>query len=487
VTNDIALMSAAEQGQLIRTRALSPVELVRACLDRIERHDPILRAYITVCADSALEQARQAEREIAAGQYRGPLHGIPFGVKDQLCTRGIRTTLGSRIMADYVPDRDATAIVRLKAAGAILIGKENLHEFGKGGTHVFPYGQPRNPWNIEHNPAGSSSGSGIAVACGFSSGSLGEDTGGSIRSPAAANGVVGMRPTFGRVSRHGGVMYGWTADTIGPITRSVEDNALFLQTIAGHDAEDPLSSTRPVPDYVSEMRGGVRGLRLAVVREMTWPDGVSPEVRSAMERAIVVLRELGAIISEISLKLAKHAVPLLMLTSDSDIASMMLKRWLRTRWNDFDTGTRSRLAAGCLIPAAVYHRAMRARVLVRREILDALAGCDALLSPTNLNPPGRIDAARETVGSAGDMQNKVLLRRISTYPFSMANVPAIAVPAGQSARGLPISLQIAAKPFDESCALRVAYAYEQATPWHQRHPDLTAIEADAKRLTRSNP
>ena len=474
-TIDVTFLSAAQQGRLIRERKLSPVELVQSCLARIERWNPVLHAYITVCADAALAAARDAEREIAAGHWRGPLHGLPFGVKDQLNTRGIKTTLGSRILADNVPDHDATVIERLKAAGAILIGKENLHEFGKGGTIDFPYGQPRNPWNLDHNPAGSSSGSGIAPACGFSSGSLGEDTGGSVRSPAAANGIIGLRPTFGRVSRWGGVMYGWTADTIGPLTRTVEDNALFLQAIAGHDPKDPLSSTRPVPDYGAALTTDLKGLTLGVVREMTWPDGVHAEVASAIKEAIKVLEGLGATVREVSLTRAKHAVPLLMLTSDSDIAAMMLKRWLRTRWNDFDAGTRTRLAAGCLIPAAVYHRAMRARALVRREVLDVLGGVDALLSASNLNPPGRIDATREKVESEDDMQRKILLRRISTYPYSIANVPALAVPAGFTKAGLPVSLQIAAKPFDEAMVFRVAHAFERATPWHNRHPELSQL------------
>lgn len=474
-TIDVTFLSAAQQGRLIRERKLSPVELVQSCLARIERWNPVLHAYITVCADAALAAARDAEREIAAGHWRGPLHGLPFGVKDQLNTRGIKTTLGSRILADNVPDHDATVIERLKAAGAILIGKENLHEFGKGGTIDFPYGQPRNPWNLDHNPAGSSSGSGIAPACGFSSGSLGEDTGGSVRSPAAANGIVGLRPTFGRVSRWGGVMYGWTADTIGPLTRTVEDNALFLQAIAGHDPKDPLSSTRPVPDYGAALTTDLKGLTLGVVREMTWPDGVHAEVASAIKEAIKVLEGLGATVREVSLTRAKHAVPLLMLTSDSDIAAMMLKRWLRTRWNDFDAGTRTRLAAGCLIPAAIYHRAMRARALVRREVLDVLGGVDALLSASNLNPPGRIDATREKVESEDDMQRKILLRRISTYPYSIANVPALAVPAGFTKAGLPVSLQIAAKPFEEAMVFRVAHAFERATPWHNRHPELSQL------------
>jgi len=333
-SNDLVFLSVARQAELIRSRAVSPRELVAAYLARIERYDGVLRAYITVCAEQAMTEAVQAERDIAAGNYRGPLHGIPFGVKDQLCTRGIRTTVGSKIMADHVPDYDATVVTRLIRAGAILIGKENLHEFGKGGTNYFPYGQPRNPWDPSRNPGSSSSGSGIAPAAGLCSGSLGEDTGGSVRGPAAACGVVGLRPTFGRVSRHGGMMYGWTADTIGPITRTVEDNALFLGAIAGHDENDALSSPRPVPDYVSSLKNGIRGVRLAVVTEMARPEGVHPEVRAAFETALAALKELGAQVSEVTLPWARHAIPLNMMTSDADVASMFLPL-LRARrlWN----------------------------------------------------------------------------------------------------------------------------------------------------------
>lgn len=469
--SDLVFLSAAAQAKLVRQRAISPVDLVQACLARIERYDPVLRAYITVCAEQALAEARQAEREIAAGTYRGPLHGIPFGVKDQLCTRGIRTTVGSRIKADYVPDFDATVIARLKAAGAILIGKENLHEFGKGGTIVFPYGQPRNPWDPDRNPGSSSSGSGIAPAAGFCSGSLGEDTGGSVRGPAAACSVVGLRPTFGRVSRHGGVMYGWTADTIGPLTRTVEDNALFLQAVAGYDANDPLTSKRPVPDYAAALRLDLQGLRLAVVREMSWPDGVHPEVRRAFEQALAALKELGAELTEVSLPWAKHAIPLNMMTSDADVASMYVPL-LRTRWNDFDIGTRTRMATAALVPASIYSRAMRARAVVRGQILGALKTNDALLSPTNLKPPALIEDAREKVESQADVAQRLILRRISTHPFGTANTPTLALPMGFTQDGLPLSLQIAGRPFAEETVFRIGHAYERATPWHAQHPDL---------------
>ena len=468
---DLIFLSIARQAELIRSRAVSPRELVAAYLARIERYDGVLRAYITVCAEQAMAEAAQADRDIAAGNYRGPLHGIPFGVKDQLCTRGIRTTVGSKIMADHVPDRDATVVSRLRRAGAVLIGKENLHEFGKGGTNYFPYGQPRNPWDPSRNPGSSSSGSGIAPAAGLCSGSLGEDTGGSVRGPAAACGVVGLRPTFGRVSRHGGVMHGWTADTIGPITRTVEDNALFLGAIAGHDENDALSSTRPVPDYVSTLRNGIRGLRLAVVTEMARPDGVHPEVRAAFEAALTVLKDLGAQVSEVSLPWAKHAIPLNMMTSDADVASMFLPL-LRTRWDDFDVGTRTRMATAALVPAAIYSRAMRARAVVRGQILDALAQYDGLLCPTSLRPPASIEDAREKVESRADIAQRLILRRITTHPFGTANVPTLAVPMGFTSEGLPLSLQIAARPFAEEAVYRIGHAYESATQWHAQHPDL---------------
>lgn len=474
MAEDVTLLGATHQARLIARHELSPVELVRACLDRIARYDTKLRAYITVCADEAMAAARQAEQEIAAGRYRGPLHGLPFGVKDQLHAAGVRTTLGSRATGTTIAAEDATCIARLKAAGAILIGKENLHEFGKGGTHDFPFGQPRNPWNLDYNPAGSSSGSGIAPAVGFTSFSLGEDTGGSVRSPAAANGIVGLRPTFGRVSRHGGVMYGWTADTIGPLARRVEDIAMVMGAISGGDPHDPLCSNRPVPDYRSTLTLDLAGVRLGVVREMTFPEGVHPEVRAALEQALDDLRALGATLEEVSLPRAKYSVPLQLLTSDADIASMFVHKWLKPHWHDIDVGTRQRLGAAALIPATVYARANRARVIVRKEVLEACSRYDALIAATSLSPPGLIDAVRETVTTKEDMSTKVILRRIGTYPFSMANIPALAVPMGFSSKGLPLSLQIAAKPFDEAMVFRVAHAYEQSTPWHTRHPDIDA-------------
>ena len=273
------------------------------------------------------------------------------------------------------------------------------------------------------------------------------------------------------MSRHGGVMHAWHSDTVGPVTRTVADNALFLSTIAGHDPRDPLSSTRPVPDYAAALTGDLRGLRLAVVREIAWPDGIDPGVRGAFERALAVLKDCGAEIGDVSLPWAKHAIPLQMLTSDADASSMYLKL-LRNQWYRFDVGTRTRMAASLLVPAPIYSRAMRARAVVREQILAALRQWDALVSPTHLKPPGLIDETREKVETKTDVAQRLILRRIGTHAFGAANVPTIALPMGHTEEGLPYSLQIAGKPFAEETVYRIAHVYEEATPWHKRHPDL---------------
>jgi len=292
-----------------------------------------------------------------------------------------------------------------------------------------------------------------------------------VRGPAAANGIVGLRPTFGRVSRYGGVMHAWNGDTIGPLTRTVEDNALFLGAIAGHDDRDPLSSRRPVPDYAGSLSRGVSGLRLAVVREMARAEGIHPEIRAAFEEAVAVLKQAGAEVGEVSLPWARHAIPLQMLTSDADVASMFLPL-LRSRWGDLDVGTRTRMASAALVPASIYSRAMRARAVVRRHILEALGQWDALLSPASVFPPATIDDAREKVDEREDVEKRLVLRRICTHPFSVANVPALVVPMGFTRDGLPLSLQIAARPYCEETAYRTGRAFELATKWHARHPDL---------------
>ncbi len=478
--HDFLFFPLAKQAELLHTKQLSPVELVEASIRRIEQTDKTLCAWISVGADQAIAAARQTEGDILKGHIRGPLHGIPFGVKDQMHALGFKTTMGTRVLDEHEmqPPFTTTAIDRLTTAGAIFLGKQNLHEFGKGGTLNFPYGQPKNPWDIAYNASSTSTGSGIATAAGQCSFSLGEDTGGSIRGPASCNGVCGMRPTHGRVSRHGGVMAAYTSDTIGPLARTVLDLASVLQVIAGHDPNDPLCSTRPVPNYRAELHNafeGLKGMKLAVVKEIARFDGVHTEVSKAFERAVDQLRDLGAEIHEVSLPWAKWAVPLQMLTADADVAAWFQGNYLKDRYERFDQGTRTRLIASSLIPASVYSRAMRARRLVRQQVLDAFNHFDALLTPTNITPPKKIEDSQERVDSPEDMVPRLIQRRISLYPFSLSNVPAMSIPMGFSENGLPLALQIAARPFGESTVFRVGHAYQMATHWHEQHPDLKRI------------
>lgn len=472
--DELSALSGGEQAALIRARRISPVELVTSCLDRIGRWDGRLKAWITVDGERALAAARRAESEIMAGRYRGPLHGIPYGVKDQMHATGFPTTLGTRVLDPHetVAPGDAAVIERLEAAGAILLGKQNLHEFGKGGTLDFPFGQPRNPWNPAYSASSSSTGSGIAPAACMCTFSLGEDTGGSIRGPAALNGVAGLRPTYGRVSRHGAVMAAYTSDTIGPLARSVGDLAEVLTAIAGPDARDPLCSERPGENYAAGLERPIRGRRLAVVREIAWGEGTSEEVKAAFSAALDVLRDLGAEITEVSLPLALYAVPLQLLSADADVAAWFLGKYLRERYERFDVGTRTRLAASSLIPATSYNRAMRARVLVRRQVLEALDGVDALVSPTMIRATRPIGQEQEKVENSDEAVIRLMERRIGVYPFSLANVPAVSVPMGFCRAGLPLAVQFAGRPFGEASLMNIAYAYERAAGWWRRLPVL---------------
>ena len=305
--SEIPFLSATQLADLIKSREVSPVEAVEAYLDRIAEVDGQLNSYITVCREEALAAAQEAESEIAGGNYRGPLHGIPVAVKDQLNTRGIRTTGGSSILADNVPDADATVVAKLKDAGSVLLGKLNMSEFASGDAFHHPYGRPRNPWDLTRNPGTSSSGSGAATAAGLCATSIGEDTGGSIRGPATFCGLVGIRPTWGRVSRYGMQGAAWSMDTAGPISRTVEDCAITLEAISGHDPNDPYTWDVPVPDYRAGLTGDIRGLKVGVVRERVYSDVVDSEVGEAVIRAIARLGELGADIEELSLPLMLHS------------------------------------------------------------------------------------------------------------------------------------------------------------------------------------
>lgn len=477
--NELAFMSVIDQAKLIETRQISPLDLVELYLERIERWDGILHAWTYICADEARAVAKAAEKEIAAGNYRGPLHGIPFGVKDQMKTEGVPTSLASIIKEDFGSDEDATVVARLKAAGAILLGKQNLHEFGKGGANRFHFGEPRNPWNPDHTPASSSSGSGIAPAAGMCSFAIGEDTGGSVRGPGWANGLAGIRPTFGRVSRYGGFMYAYTQDTFGPLTRTVADNALVMGVIAGHDPNDPLTGKEPVPDYVAGLDGDIAGLRIGFVRELTTDLEMHPDVKAAFEQLREILTAKGAVVDEVSLPWGKYGVALQMLTSDAEVASMLMRSALSEHWDKVDDGIRARVAAAALVPAVFYTRAMRARVLVRGQFLALYEDHDALIGLSHIVPPEPIRETRSNLSRPEDFAKKVAhARRMLSYPFNIANVPAMNVPCGFS-DGLPMGFQVSARPYDEATLYRVAHAYEQEAGWYKTHPDLDVTLAGA--------
>jgi aspartyl-tRNA(Asn)/glutamyl-tRNA(Gln) amidotransferase subunit A len=467
--DDLAFASATVLGALVRDKQVSPVDLVRLYLERIDRLDGRLRSYITVCGEAAMAAARAAETALGRGEPGGPLHGIPFAVKDQFATAGVRTTVGSRLLADHVPAETATVVERLLHAGGILLGKLNLTEFALGGTIEFPFGQPRNPWNLDHDPGGSSSGSGIATAAGLCAVSLGEDTGGSVRSPAAFCGVVGLRPTWGRVSRHGSFPLAWSMDAAGPLGRTVEDVARLFALIAGHDPRDPLMSHRSVPDGVGALDAGVRGLRIGVIRDLTASAETAEEVRAAVTAAARAFEREGAIVDEVSLPLLPLAGAVFMALADSDGAGLHL-RWLRTRPGDYDRGTRRRLLTAALVPAATYHEAARARALIRRQVLDALARRDLLLCPVAPQPPGPIAALAAPITARAQVAGRFFARRSYVTPAALAGVPAIAVPAGPSASGLPLAVQLLGRPFDEPTLLRAARAHERATPPAGRPP-----------------
>ncbi|MFQ5828626.1 MAG: amidase [Candidatus Methylomirabilia bacterium] len=468
---DVAFLGAGALATLVREKRLSPVELVEVYLRRIDALDGRLRAFITVCGEDALRAAREAEVAVARGEAPGPLHGVPVAVKDQFYTNGIRTTVGSRILEKFIPEEDATVVARLKSAGAILLGKLNLSEFAFGGTLHHPFGQPRNPWHLECDPGGSSSGSAVATAAALCAATLGEDTGGSVRGPASWCGTVGVRPAWGRVSRHGCYPLSWSMDTAGPLTRTVEDSALLLKVIAGYDPKDPLTSRRSVPDYPAALTGEVRGLRVGIIRELTLGADTDPEVGNAVSAAGTLLGRLGARVEELSLPLLPLAGAVFMALADSEGAGLHQHRLL-SRPDDYDHGTRRRLFTASLLPAAVYHQAQRARGLIREQVLDALARYDLLLCPTSPRSAPPIAAGGSPITSKEEAARRFFTRRSYTTPFSLAGTPAMSIPCGFTTSGLPIGLQLAGRPFDEATLFRVSYAYEQETAWHTRRPSL---------------
>jgi aspartyl-tRNA(Asn)/glutamyl-tRNA(Gln) amidotransferase subunit A len=461
---DLLFASIATAAAAIRSGSASPLDLAEASLARIEAIDGSLRSYVTVTADLARAQARQAGQELAAGRDRGPLHGIPVGLKDAYATRGVRTTAHSRLFADWVPAADATTVARLRNSGAVLLGKHGMAELAFGGPAadgIFP--APRNPWQPDHEPGGSSSGSGAAVAAGLCYGALGTDAGGSIRKPAAHCGVVGLKPTYGRVSRNGIVPLAWSLDHPGPMGRTVEDVAILLGAVAGADPLDPSAANEPVPDYLAALEQGVEGLRLGVATAWLHEFGtIDPEILAAFERALAVLEGEGASIVEIESEplMAGRAATTVIITAE---AFACHERTLREHPELLGRSVKKSFGPGMFISAADYLAAQRARAVLRGQVAAILRRVDAIVSPTCPRPAARLDAIDFDARFAEPS---------FVNPYNLLGLPAVSVPCGFTGAGLPVGLQIAAAPFEEAQVLRIARAYERVTPWHERHPPL---------------
>ena len=458
-------LPVAGMSRLLDRREVSPVELTRGVLDRAAMLDPQLSAYLLLTADHAMEQAHAAEAEIAAGRRRGPLHGIPFALKDIFATAGIRTTGHSRVCADNVPAQDAACVAKLYDAGAVLLGKLATHEFAHGGPSFdLAWPPARNPWNTGHFTGGSSSGSGAAVAAGLAPFALGSDTGGSIRLPAALCGIVGLKPTYGLVSRRGVMPNSFTFDHVGPMTWTVADCALVLAAIAGHDPADPASADRPVPDYMAALGQGLRGLRIGVVRHFHEADiDTHPEVAAAFDQALAVLRSLGAEVEDVRLRPAKQYSDVKVAIAESELFSVHAAA-LRSRPGDFGEDFLGRVLGAVMISGADYMDAQRERRQMLAEADAVWQRCDALVTPTAPAPAPPL----------GQWRTVNFWQKASfTTPFNVLGGPALSQCMGFSTAGLPLALQVAGRPFDEATVLRIGHAYERATAWRDRRPVLS--------------
>jgi aspartyl-tRNA(Asn)/glutamyl-tRNA(Gln) amidotransferase subunit A len=460
--SELAYLGLAEAADLIRARKLSPVEYAQALLDRTNKLDPRYHAYIKLTPERAMEAARRAEREVAAGNLRGPLHGVPYGLKDIIDVAGLPTTCHSRVLIDNVAAANAVVTERLEAAGGILMGKLATHEFAIGGPSFdLPWPPAVNPWGGNHFPGGSSSGSGVALATGLVPAALGTDTGGSVRNPASMCGITGMKPTYGLVSRRGVFPLAYSLDHVGPMTRDVRDNALLLQVLAGYDAEDPGSANLPIPDYSADLDRGVKGLRIALVRHFYAEDmQADAEQLQAIDAAAEVLRGLGAEVREVRL------APLSDYSTCTRIiicceAYAIHRRWLAERPADYGDLARRRILEGAAFSAADYIDAQRMRARLTKRTLEVLAGFDAALTASGMDPTVRIDDAEACLR---------VYPRQARQPFNVTGQPALAMPAGFTKDGLPLSLQLVGHPFQEAMVYRIAAAYERATGWIKRHP-----------------
>ena len=471
----------------LRRGDLTSTELTQALFDRIEDTDGKIGAYLTVCRDRGMAEARAADARLADGDASSKLLGIPFALKDVLLTDGVPTTCASRMLQGFTPPFDATAVRRLKEAGAVLLGKTNMDEFAMGSsTENSGFSVTRNPWNPDRVPGGSSGGSAAAVAAGQCVAALGTDTGGSIRQPAAFCGVVGLKPTYGRVSRFGVVAYASSLDQVGPITRDVSDCALALQAIAGHDPADSTSVDAPVPDYAAELSRGASGLRVGVPREY-FVAGMQPEVEQAVRQGVREIEKAGAEAVEVSLPRTGYAVAAYYVIATAEASSNLARydgmrygpraqaedltsTYTKSRSQGFGPEVKRRIMLGAYVLSAGYYdayylKAQKARTLVRQDFESVLRQCDAIVTPTTPTTAFRIREMTED-------PLRMYLSDIFTIPANLAGLPALSLPCGFDRAGLPIGMQIIGRPFDESTVLRLAHAFEQATDWHRRRPGI---------------
>lgn len=460
---DLAYLTVADAAELLRARKLSPVEYAKALLDRIETHDSDFHAFLRVTPELALEDARRAEVELMRGEWRGPFHGVPYGLKDIVDYAGVLTTAHSKILQENLAATDAVVTQKLRAAGGVFMGKLSTHEFAIGGPSFdLPWPPARNPWNRDHFCGGSSSGPGSATAAGFLPAAIGTDTGGSIRNPASMCGVVGMKPTYGLVSRRGVMPLAFSLDHVGPLTRTVRDNALMLDAIAGHDPLDPGSANCATGGYTAELGRGVKGLRVGVIRHFYTRDmKADAEMTAGIEAAVKLLSNLGAQVREINTAaLGDYATcNRTILTSE---AFAIHEKWMRERPQDYGALARERLMAGAFVRAADYVNATR----IRRKMADAFhalfADMDVAVTASSMDPACRIDDPQAIEHTYA---------RQARAPFNVTGSPAISVPVGFSKTGLPLAMQIVGKPYSEALIYRVAHAYEQATDWVKMHPN----------------
>jgi aspartyl-tRNA(Asn)/glutamyl-tRNA(Gln) amidotransferase subunit A len=463
---ELSSLSLAEAAQLLKAKKVSPVELTQECLARIERLGPKLNAFITVTADSALSAARDTEAEITHGEWRGPLHGIPIALKDNVDTAGVRTTAGSAVLKDRVPASDAEVVRRLRAAGAVILGKTNMHEFAYGGSSAISYfGPVRNPWDPERSPGGSSGGSAAGVAAGLCYAAIGTDTGGSVRQPAAYCGIVGLKPTYGRVSTAGTIPLAWSFDHVGPLTRTVMDAALVLQTIADYDANDPASLPTAVPDYAKSIAASTRSLRVGIPRAF-FCDALDAEIAAAMEEAIGVLKKLTH---------GQRDFP--PLASDETYTSVTQpystvfvaeayeyhREHVANTPDAYQPATLTRLRAGADVTLATYIESRRQMEQIRNAMVRVFDEIDLLITPTITVPPYTIAELTDPEYARG----KELQMLRNTRPINMLGLPAISVPCGFTREGLPIGVQIIGPPDREETVLQLAHAYERESQWHK--------------------